>query len=271
MTNGQENIGKRQVLNIERLQSYLHWSASLQRVVIEEPPFRLYVSPHDERGYFNYAIPTRDVERTPGPALAAVREQFARCGRRAAFEYLEAFAPNLGAALRREGFVETARETVMICEPSDFRPSELVAGLEVLVLDSRAPSDQLRAWIETTELGFDPDHPVVPTRSEVEDFRRRLVTARAFLALIDGQPAGAAMFTPPNDGLTEVAGVATLPEFRRRGVAGAVITRALSVAFESGVETAFLAFLDDTVARVYARRGFRPFAAKLAYGEPDIM
>lgn len=258
-------------MDVERLQSYLHWSAALHRVVIEEPPFRLYVSPHDERGYFNYAIPTHGAGSHAGAALAAVRTQFARCGRRTAFEYLEAFAPNLAEALRREGFVQTARETVMLCEREDFHPQEPVPDLEVLVLDDGAPSEQLRAWIATTERGFDPDRLVVPTHSEVEDFRHRLVTARAFLAVVAGQPAGAAMFTPPNDGLCEVAGVATLPEYRRRGVAGAVITRALDVAFATGVETAFLAFLDDGAARVYARRGFRPFAVKLAYGEPDII
>ncbi|EST36109.1 GNAT family N-acetyltransferase [Streptomyces roseochromogenus] len=60
------------------------------------------------------------------------------------------------------------------------------------------------------------------------------------------------------DGTTEIGGVATLPTARRQGLAAAV-TAALTVhARNHGVRTVFLAYAEDTVARIYALLGFRP-------------
>lgn len=255
------------MIDVERLQSYLHWSAGLHRHVVEALPFALYFSPQDERVFFNYAIPLQSAGGNLDRELYDVTAEFLARGRRPSFEYLEDFAPDLGSALQRVGLVETSRETVMLCAPDIFRPAPRVPGLEIHVLDENSPADLLRACISTTERGFDPERLVVPTRSEVDDFRARLVTARAFLGLLDGVPAGTAVFTAPHEGLSEVAGVATLPEFRRRGIATAVTARATETAFASGVDTVFLSTVDEGAARVYRRLGFAPFTAKLAYGE----
>jgi len=57
--------------------------------------------------------------------------------------------------------------------------------------------------------------------------------------------------------VAEVAGVATLPSARRRGL-GAAITAALARhAVDSGADVVLLSAGSDDVARVYVRVGFR--------------
>jgi ribosomal protein S18 acetylase RimI-like enzyme len=58
-------------------------------------------------------------------------------------------------------------------------------------------------------------------------------------------------------GVAEVAGVATLPAFRRQGLAAAVTSVLAAEALRRGRSTVFLSAQDDEVARVYERVGFR--------------
>ncbi len=60
----------------------------------------------------------------------------------------------------------------------------------------------------------------------------------------------------PMDGCSEIVGVATLPAFRRRGLAGAVTAAAIEDAFTIGVDLLILSAADDDVARGYERLGF---------------
>ena len=61
----------------------------------------------------------------------------------------------------------------------------------------------------------------------------------------------------PCDGVAEITGVATLPGYRRRGLAAAVTSALVRDARREGVRTIFLSADDDVVACVYARIGFR--------------
>ena len=69
------------------------------------------------------------------------------------------------------------------------------------------------------------------------------------------------------DGLAEVAGIATLEPFRRRGVASVLTSEAVRTAFVQGVEVALLTAADEHAGRLYERIGFRPCPTLLAYGD----
>ena len=88
--------------------------------------------------------------------------------------------------------------------------------------------------------------------------QQRLQAGKTVLAvgLMAGQPVGIGSHQPVGP-VTEVVGVAVLPAFRRRGIAGALTSRLVDDALEQGVQTVFLSAGDDTVGRVYERVGFR--------------
>jgi ribosomal protein S18 acetylase RimI-like enzyme len=77
-----------------------------------------------------------------------------------------------------------------------------------------------------------------------------------YAAYVDGAPVCVGSHQPV-DGVSEVVGVATLPAFRRRGIAAAVVHRLLVDALERGITTVFISADDDNVARIYERVGFR--------------
>jgi predicted GNAT family acetyltransferase len=76
-------------------------------------------------------------------------------------------------------------------------------------------------------------------------------------------------YTAPLEGFTELVGIATLPDHRRRGIAGAVTAHMARIAFAEGVHTAFLTAADDAASRVYQRSGFHRIGTGLAYGDVE--
>jgi len=89
----------------------------------------------------------------------------------------------------------------------------------------------------------------------------------AMTARISGAIAAVGWHQPVN-GSSEVVGVATLPAFRRRGLATAVTAMLVVDAHERGVDTVFLSADDDDVARIYERVGFPRIGAAGAASVP---
>jgi len=79
-----------------------------------------------------------------------------------------------------------------------------------------------------------------------------------YLAYLNGEAAGAA--TAHTEGsVAGIYGVATLPDFRRRGVASAIVAHIAQLAWEKGCDTVFLSSEPDgEAARMYERMGFAP-------------
>ncbi|MFD5077864.1 GNAT family N-acetyltransferase [Streptomyces sp. NPDC058371] len=73
----------------------------------------------------------------------------------------------------------------------------------------------------------------------------------------------------PVGGVSEIAGVGTLPSARRRGLGLAVTAALVTDARTRGVETVFLSAGDDDVARMYGRLGFRRVATALIAEPPE--
>ena len=99
--------------------------------------------------------------------------------------------------------------------------------------------------------------------------RSRLRSGRSVLATASGPngPLAAGSYQLA-DGTAEITGIGVLPASRRRGLAAAV-TRALAAhALASGARTVFLSATDATVARIYARLGFREIGTAMIAEPP---
>ncbi|WP_433601339.1 GNAT family N-acetyltransferase [Nocardia sp. CA-135953] len=88
------------------------------------------------------------------------------------------------------------------------------------------------------------DAPLFPGEA-IERAERDLTATSGFvgsLAMIDGKPAGGASLRL-SDGVAQLCGAATLPEFRRRGVQGARLSMRLAAAAAAGCDLAVVTTL----------------------------
>ena len=111
------------MVSIARLQTYLRYSARRQYEAVAVPPFTLFFHPTVALPYFNYAIPDEATGADLQRPLARLRAEFNARGRQPRLEFIEAFAPDLAAALSAEGFVEEARLDLMICTVDTYQPA----------------------------------------------------------------------------------------------------------------------------------------------------
>jgi ribosomal protein S18 acetylase RimI-like enzyme len=104
----------------------------------------------------------------------------------------------------------------------------------------------------------------------IDMLRERLESGRSVLATASGPngPLAAGSYQLA-DGVAEITGVGVLPASRRRGL-GAAVTHALAAdAVARGARTVFLSATDATVARVYARLGFREIGTAMIAEPPN--
>lgn len=250
-------------------QAYLRAAAARTHDAVYVPPFALFFNPNDSLRFYNYAIPLEPIDAVGPEMIAALRAEFARRQRLLRFEFIRQYAPDLAPALDAVGLVEEGENPLMVCTHASFRPAPVVPGLEIRRLAPESPRDHLAAFISVQGQSFGEDDRVEPTDAQVEDLRRRLEQgSRCFLALLHGRPVAAGAHTVPIDGFAELVGIATLPEYRRRGIATALIASVAEAAFGAGVQVAFLGAADERAGRVYERVGFLPYATALAYSDP---
>lgn len=254
------------MISIDRLQSYLRWSAERHYESVAVPPFTLFFHPSDALTFFNYAIPDGPVAEQLDESLDQLRREFHARERRPRFEFVENFAPDLAAALREHGFVEESRTQLMVCTPETFRIPDPISGLGLTRLTQWSSREDVRAFLETQRRGFGDGADESVTETAVDTLRARLpAPGGVFLARFRGDVAAAGGYSAPHEGLTEITGVTTLGPFRRRGIASMLTSQAVRAAFAEGADVAVLSAADERAGRVYERIGFRPHTAMLAY------
>jgi GNAT superfamily N-acetyltransferase len=255
-----------------RLQDYMRQNARQAYESVAVPPFSLFFHPTESLIYFNYAIPDAPVGGDLSAPLARLRQEFLARGRRPRFEFLEEYAPALASALLASGFEEEGRYPLLVCTPEMYQPVPDVAGLTVSRL---TPASALQDAIDfklTQSLGFGAGDDLQPlSEAEARAWLDSIGQGGTFLARLNGQAVSAGNFSPPLDGLSEIAGISTPEAFRRQGFASALTSEAVRVAFEQGVEMAFLSAGNEAAARVYERIGFRTVATFLNYSDPVLV
>ena len=184
------------------------------------------------------------------------------------FEFIEEAAPDLAGAFAAAGLAEEGRNPLLVCTPDSFQPMAAIPGLAIRRLTPESPRADLAAFISVQGRSFGEEDRVDPTDVQVDDLRQRSGQGGQYLlGLLEGEPIATGAHTAPLNGFTELVGIATLAEYRRRGVAGALTAAMAQAAFRAGVRVAFLSAADERAGRVYERVGFRPYATALAFCE----
>ena len=249
----------------ERIQTYLRETARGFYDAVPVPPFTAFFNPRDPLRFFNYAIPDEPVGGDLRGPLERLRAEFRQRERLPRFEYVEGFAPLLAAALEQAGFELELRAPLMTCPAAAIAEPAAVPGLEVV-----PATDDVRAYLTVGRRAFGSGDEPEAADEEVEAWRtRRTGPGSSLLGLLGGEPVAVASATPPQDGLSEVAGIGVLEGARNQGIGSVMTAAAARHAAAKGAELVFLAPGSDDARSVYERVGFRPAETMLHYADPE--
>ncbi|MEU6280059.1 GNAT family N-acetyltransferase [Streptomyces sp. NPDC047028] len=195
-----------------------------------------------------------------------------------AFEWLAEAAPAMRARVEDAGLPVAERPLMAVSPDQPVVSGPLPDGVTVRALTADDPA--LPAALALPRLAFaevgtalgsagreelaavagelSGDGTVAAVRPTIRAGHKTLVAALD----PDGTPLAVGHYHPAN-GTTEIGGIGTLPTARRQGLAAAVTAALVEHAREHGVRTVFLAYAEETVARIYARLGFRPAGSTL--------
>ena len=207
-------------------------------------------------GNANRALRLRDDGRGPEAVAREVRAVYRSRGQRPIADIdPEAERQGIGAALRRLGITPVIGKTLLMRYPHAQPPLPPKPGVTVEVIPNDTETEGVRLWVETV-LSEDEETRSNPMLRIVTEHEARSPGCRLYLASLDGRPAAACdLFTA--DGWGRIDSVVTVPEFRRRGAAAALVCRAVADSLTLGnTETYLYTEAGGAGEQVYSRLGF---------------
>jgi GNAT superfamily N-acetyltransferase len=168
--------------------------------------------------------------------------------------------PDVGALLSDRGYRLTSFENVLGLAIDGEIESVNPPGIDL----HRSGDDELDAWLDVVADGFaHPDTQGVPShedfpRDVIEHAERDFAAAGVvrYLALNDGTPAGGASLRIAED-VAQLAGSATAPAHRRRGIQSALLAARLRDAAAAGCDIAVVTTQPGSKSQQNVqRRGF---------------
>ena len=237
------------------------------RNVVETPMFRLLLDPHDVFGGVNWATPLKSGAGQDRPGrneIAVMVRAFEAHNRTPRLEFLAECWPGLAAALEDAGFSpEGDPQEIMIVTPGEFRAAS-ADGVSMRFLRPGDSDETYAVYLQIQTAGFGYGGSEAPGSVRISGWREQIQRGRqAALGLLAGLPVGVG--TTLGSGLSEIQGVTTLPDARRRGVAATLSSALVANVFSQGSKAVWLS-AEDTAARAcYAKIGLRIIGSRLNY------
>jgi ribosomal protein S18 acetylase RimI-like enzyme len=252
---------------LRRIDGYLDAAPRAAARVEDLGTLRLFVKTEAE-GWPYYARPIPGADAATPEDVARVRARQRELRLPEAFEWVVQTAPSFATVAGDSGLA-IVRHPLLALAAAELERIDAPPGSTVRIGHVDDDHALLAAVamagfdVPGTEVGAGSFDEVGRLRATVPAgnaaFQRRRVerglTVPA-VAEIDGRVV-AVGFHQPVGTLSEIVGVATLPAFRRRGIAAALTSLLAADALAGGVDTVVLSANDDAVARVYERVGFR--------------
>ncbi|GAA2480249.1 hypothetical protein Ahu01nite_017470 [Winogradskya humida] len=226
---------------------------------VQAGPFVLGIDPATTSPGINYATPRPGSEITPA-AVTEMVAAFRAADRLPRLEYVTSSALELEKHLLAAGFTVEARHDYLVCTPETLVVPPAPAGFD---LREPATDEQRIALVNAQIIGFGGD----PGATAEDAERMGRLQSRGGVSVMavaaDGTCAGGGQAVPPNDGVSEVAGIAVPPAHRRRGLAAAITARVAAALFAGDGTVAWLEASGPDAGRIYERVGFRPTGKRL--------
>ncbi|WP_349875947.1 GNAT family N-acetyltransferase [Micromonospora sp. HUAS YX12] len=229
----------------------------------------------DGAGWPFYARPRLDADEPPTLAdVTAVRARQRELGLPEAFEWVHEHQPDLLAVARSAG-LSVLEAPLMLLEPERLPDPATFSDVPVRVLDPADPgfAADIALRRAVAAVGFANGGTA---RGDAGPAERDAALARLDVAALeeeatrvaDGRRVSVLAGTPDEgalasgmamrvDDVAEIAGVATLPSARQRGLGAAVTATLARELLAAGTDLIFLSAGSEDIARVYLRVGFR--------------
>lgn len=176
------------------------------------------------------------------------------------FELIEQASPGAADLLIAAGLTVTARAPLMTVDPADVTVPEVPHGVTIQRVTTAGDATAANA-VAHVAFGAPGEPGASNEPGPVEE-------GGSVLARLDGKPVAVASWTGVADGVTEIAGIATAAEHRRKGLATLVTAYAVRTAADrAGVTLAWLTPGDDGAEQVYRQVGFAHVADAVHLGE----
>jgi ribosomal protein S18 acetylase RimI-like enzyme len=195
-------------------------------------------------------------------ALAAVEREFGRFKTAVRVELSSLADPSVARLLSRRGYALAGFENVLGLPLPWSQPADGSAAIELNVV-AQTGADNLEEWAAVVRTGFshpdtfDGPSPIeVTNTSGIDLIFRDLASLDGFsqyVARRGGRIAGGASMRIDN-GVAQLCGAATLPEFRRPGVQTALVRARLAHAAEAGCDVAVVTTEPASKSQANAQR-----------------
>lgn len=228
-------------------------------------PFTLFV--RRGAGWPYYARPRLGATVFTPEDVAQARARQRGLGVPEAFEWVAETTPALHTAAEAAGLAVVDHPLMVLVQ--DEPP---IPGPSDITIRFVSPDDDLALLSAVGRIGFGApgtaagaegaerlaDLAAERTPAQTAFERERLRSGRTVMAAAYAGPFPVAIGSyQPLDTTAEITGIATLPAFRRRGIAAALTSLLVHDARRRAISTIFLSAGDDDVARIYERVGFR--------------
>ncbi|MGC4788975.1 GNAT family N-acetyltransferase [Micromonospora sp. DT178] len=226
-------------------------------------------------GWPFYARPRLDATEAPSLAdITAVRERQRELGLPEALEWVHETTPDLLAVARSAG-LSVLEAPLMVLDPAALPDPGTLTDVPLRVLDGAAPdfAADVAARGAVAAVGFSAagtapgeagpaqrDAAMAELDEAALDEERTSVADGRRLSVLAETPAEGALasgIAMRVGDVAEIAGVATLPAARRRGLGAAVTATLARELLAAGTDLVFLSAGSEDIARVYLRVGFR--------------
>ncbi len=247
------------------IQTYLERSAAKQYQCERIPGFTLCFHPVTDLPFFNYAIPENVVPSAWESSITEMRDLFLKRKRVPRLEFVLESSPALPRILTETGFRLEEEQQGMVCFPHTFFAPSTPEEISFSDILRTSRDEEIRQFLLLQEEGFTSLSPEPKSSEEISYFRHILGTGKGCICFWKNLPASVGMHTSPLEGITEILGVTTLKEHRRRGIASALISRIVETCFSKGIHTCYLTAANRDTQYIYGKLGFSPFLTMLSY------
>jgi ribosomal protein S18 acetylase RimI-like enzyme len=249
---------------LRRIESSMIEALIPSKEVVEAGGFLVMIDLTTDLAWVNYAVPREGYTHSPADIdrmITAFRER----DRMPRLEFTRELWQTLGEQLEAQGFELEAAQPTMLLLPEWFQ-ARIMPGVEVEIMGEKGDFEAI--WRIGYEAFGMPHEPL--SEEQLQSMRQAVREGRFVyaLAIIEGMPAGIAC-TVGAESICELAGVGTLPQFRRRGIASTASTILLQKHFARDGESAWLSAGDEIATAVYERLGFRTVAERVNYRKPS--